>query len=132
MKSTGFFTGKLTKKQCLDSGMAAVLILLLIGFLSKNSLFYKIAIPVLILNMIFPILFYPFAWLWLGLSNFLGTFISKIILSVVYIVFVFPVGLVQKLVGKDKLKLAKFKQSTESVMIKRDYLFTRKDIENPF
>ncbi len=131
-KSKGFFTTGFTNKQCTDAGMAAVLILLLIAFFSKNILYFKIAIPVLILNMIFPMLFYPFAWLWFGLSNFLGSIVSKVILTVVYIVFVFPVGLIQKLARKDKLKLAKFKQNSESAMIARDYLFTRKDIENPY
>ena len=127
-----FFPKKISKKQATDSGMAVVLILLLIGLFSQNILYLKLAIPFLLINMIFPMFFYPFAIVWLGFSHLLGTVVSKIILTVVFIVLVLPVGLFRRLLGKDSLQLAKFKKGDGSVMLTRNKVFELKDIEKPF
>jgi len=126
------FTGTISKKQASDTGMAAVLILLLIGLFTKNNLYYKIAIPVLVVNMIFPMFYYLFAIIWLGFSQLLGTIVSKIILTIIYIIMVIPVGLFRRILGKDSLQLSGFKKSNSSVMQTRDYNFLPEDIENPY
>lgn len=131
-KLWNIFPKTVTKKQASDSGMAAVLILLLIGFFTKTVVFYKLTIPVLIITMSVPRLFYPWAVLWFGLTEMLGTIVSKIILTMVYVVLIVPVGFIRKLLGKDALQLSKFKNGTGSVMKLRDYTFTSKDIEHPF
>lgn len=127
-----FFPKTVTKKQASDSGMAIVLILLLIGFFTSNDIYYKISIPVLVIDMTFPMFFYYFAILWFGLSHLIGTIVSKVILSVVFIIVVLPVGLVRKMMGKDSLKIRQFKKSSDSVMIKRNYQFKSKDIIHPY
>lgn len=127
-----FFPRSISNKQATDAGMAVVLILLLIGLFTENTLFYKIAIPVLVINMTFPMVFYPFAILWFGLSQLLGSIMSKIILAIVYIFMVIPVGAIRRLLGKDALHLSKFKKSKNSVMYTRNYNFLSKDIENPY
>ena len=128
----GIFTTDISTKQSSDTGMAAVLILLLIGFFTGNVLYYKIAIPVLVANMIWPSFFYPLAIVWLGFSHLLGTIMSKILLSLVFLILVVPFGLVRKLMGKDSLKLNIFKKDSRSIMVKRSALFSSKDIEHPF
>ena len=131
-KIWNYFPKTISKKQASDTGMAAVLILLLIGLIAQNNLYYKIAIPVLVINMTFPMFYYLFAVVWLGMSKLLGTVISKIILTVVYILLVIPVGIFRRVIGKDSLQLSEFKKGTNSVMKKRDYSFSSKDIENPY
>ena len=126
------FPGKLSKKQLTDAGMALVLILLLIGFFIRNPLFYKLAIPVLAINMIYPRIYYPFAILWFGLSNLLGSVVSRIILSVVYFIFVVPVGLIRRILGRDSLLLHKFKKDKKSVFRTRNYVFSPEDIKHPY
>ena len=127
-----YFPRTISKKQASDTGMAAVLILLLIGLFTQNNIYYKIAIPVLIMNMTFPMFYYPFAIIWLGLSHILGTIVSKIILSIVYFVMVVPTGLFRRIIGKDSLQLSKFKKTSTSVMQTRDHNFSSEDIENPY
>lgn len=127
-----FFPKSITKKQASDSGMAIVLILLLIGLFTGNDLYYKISIPVLIINMIHPMFYYYFAILWLGLSQIIGTVVSKILLSIVFILVVLPVALIRKLMGKDSLQLKKFKKSGSSVMKTRNHIFTSDDIIHPY
>lgn len=77
------FPKSISKKQASDTGMAIVLILLLVGFFTQNNFYYKIAIPVLVINMTFPLLYYPLAFFWFGFSNLLGSVVSKIILTIV-------------------------------------------------
>lgn len=128
----GFFPTDIDKKQASDTGMAAVLILLLIGFFTGNDVYYKIAIPVLVMNMIWPMFFYPAAIVWLGFSHLLGTVMSKILLSIVFFLLVTPIGLVRRWLGKDSLKLKEFKKAKGSVMKERNYNFADKDLETPF
>ncbi len=127
-----YFQKIISKKQASDTGMALVLILLLIGLFTQNNLYYKIAIPVLIINMIFPMFYYLFAVIWFGFSQLLGTVVSKIILTIVYILLVIPVGIFRRLIGKDSLQLSEFKKGNNSVMKTRNYNFSSKDIEYPY
>ena len=131
-KSEQYFPRTISKKQASDTGMAIMLILLLVGLFTKNDVYYKIAIPVLIINMTFPMFYYLFAIIWLGFSKLLGTVMSKIILTIVYIILVIPVGLFRRLIGKDSLQLSEFKKGSNSVMKTRNYNFTTKDIETPY
>ena len=127
-----YFQKIISKNQASDTGLALVLILLLIGLFTQNNLYYKIAIPVLIINMIFPMFYYPFAVIWLGFSQLLGTIVSKIILTIIYFVILLPIGIFRRLLGKDSLQLSEFKKGTGTVMKSRDYNYSSNDIEKPY
>jgi len=124
--------GSITKKEAGDTGMAMVLICLLLGYFTRKPMYNTVAIPLLVLNMAFPMFYYPFAMVWLGLTNLLGMVVSKILLSVVYIVILLPVGLVRRMTGKDSLHLKQFKKGKDSVMINRDHQFSGNDIIHPY
>jgi len=131
---TQHFPKSITKKEASDTGMAMTLIALLLGFFLKKNIYYESAILILVMNMIFP-KFYSvtfIATLWLGLTNLLGAVISRILLTVVYLLFLLPVGVVRRMMGKDSLNLSGFKKGKDSVMINRDIVFTANDIKNPF
>ena len=123
---------KFNLKENSDSGLAFILILLLIGLIFKIPFFYKLAVVSILLLMIKPGIFYPFTFIWLNLSDFLGKIISKVLLSVIFLVFVLPVGLFRKLGGKDTLKLKFFRKSGQSVFIERNHKFTKEDLINPY
>ena len=127
-----YFSADISGKKCSDAGMAAVLIMLLIGLFTGRVIFYQIGIPLLVINMIIPKFFYPFAIFWFGFSGLIGDLLSKVILSCVYIFIVIPVGLIRKLARKDPLNLRSFKRTDHSVMIVRDHSFTSSDLEKPF
>lgn len=127
-----YFSTDISKKQLTDAGQAAVLILLLAGFFTKKVIYYEIGMVALVVNMAVPAVFFPFAYLWYGLTNLLGEVVSKVLLTVVYFVVLFPVSIYRRLVGKDSLQLKKFKAARSSVMEVRDHLFEPKDIEHPY
>ena len=112
--------------------MAMVLICLIAGHLSHNDLFYKLAVFLLVIDMIVPKVYRPVAVVWLGLSRLLGTVISRTILTVVFFVFVVPTGMVRRLFGRDSLQLKKFKTGPGSVMKKRDHTYVPADVEKPY
>jgi len=131
-KLKNLYTWPLSIKQSTDSGMALVLLLLLIGLFTKSQIWYWLAIPVLVLNMTVPVLFSYWAWFWLGTTRLLGLIVSKLLLTVIYLLFVFPVGMIRKAAGKDPFRLRQFKKDTGSVMVIRNMEFRKSDIEKPF
>ena len=100
----------ITEKQNTDTGMAMTLIALLLGYFLETELFYIIGIFLLIFTMAVPKIFKLLSLIWFGISKFLGTIVSKILLSVIYAVLVIPVGFVRKILGKDTLKFKNFKK----------------------
>ena len=124
---------KITKDESRDTGMAMVLLLLLLAYLTlkrKDLLFGAIALHVL--NMTVPELYRPVAVVWLRFSELLGAVTSKVLMSVVFFAVVTPIGILRRLMGKDSLKLRAFKTSEDSVMVARNHVFTGPDLERPY
>ena len=67
-------------------------------------------------------------WAWLKLATFLGWVNSRILLSVVYFLFLMPLAWVSRLFTKDPLTLRKRKTAT--LFVSRNHLYTKKDLEN--
>jgi len=122
----------ITKEQCKDTGMALVLILLLLTLLLERDFLLLGAIGIHVLNMTFPQMYRPAAVVWLGLSHLLGTIVSKAILSIVFFAVVTPVGLWRRVFCADSLRLKAFKTGGESVMQEQKHTFTGKDLEHPY
>lgn len=123
---------KMTKDQSRDTGMAMVLLLLLIYLKTRREGLLYSAMALHVVNMIVPRIYAPVAILWLGLSHLLGTVMSKVLLSVLFFGLVTPIGLLRRLFGKDSLKLREFKAGPESVMLVRNHIFVGQDIEKPY
>ncbi len=103
------------KTACLNSGLALVLLLLLAIHLFDVRGLVPALFAVVIILMIKPTLLKPFAALWLGLSEFLGTIMSKVILSIVFFSMVTPVALVRAAMGKDPMQKKVWKKGSNSV-----------------
>lgn len=115
-----------------DTGLAITLIFLLICWITKSSTYVPAAIVTLILTMTIPQVFtYP-ARFWFGLSHFMGEFVSKVLLSIVFFALVIPIGFFRKLSGKDSMNLKKWHTGKESVFINRDTKVVATDLEKPF
>ncbi len=131
-RQSRIFPAPITKDQAKDSGMAFVLILLLIGLFAKGGIYFKIAAGALLIDMIFPMFYYPFAIFWFGISGILGAVFSKVLLVLVYLIIVVPVALWRRLLGKDNLSLKGFKKSAGTVMRSRNHVYQPADLEKPF
>ena len=76
--------------------------------------------------------FKPLAIVWFGFSHFLGFIVSKIILSLVFFLVVTPMGFIRKVFGADSMKTRLWKKGDGSVLVDRDHLYTKEDIEKPY
>ena len=123
---------RLTVDQCKDTGMAMVLILLLLTLATRRNYLIPFAIGLLALTMIRPQLFRPVAVVWFGLSHVLGIVTSRIVLTIIFFVVVTPIGLVRRLLGTDTLNLRSFKKGHESVMEKRNHTLCAHDLVKPY
>lgn len=122
----------ISRTQAGDTGMAMVLILLLIGFFSRETIYFISAIPVLLLNMIRPSFFRPLAVVWFGLSFLMGTVVSSVFLTIIFFIVVTPVGVFRRILGKDTLKLNAWKKDQSSVFKVRQTQTTSDSIKKPF
>jgi hypothetical protein len=127
-----FLKRKITKEQSRDTGMAMVLLLLLLAVSPKRHGFLLVAILLQVVNMTVPQIYKPIAVLWLGLSDLLGAVVSRILMSILFFAVVTPIGILRRLAGKDSLKLHAFKAGKDSVMLERNHTFIGRDLEKPF
>ncbi len=127
-----FFKRTITRDQSRDTGMAMVLLLLILFVVRKREAFLIGAMVLHVLNMILPRIYRPIAVVWLGLSDLLGNVVSKILLSIVFFGIVTPIATVRRLLGKDSLKLRAFKAGQDSVMVERNHRFIGADLERPY
>ena len=122
----------ITKKQASDSGMALVLIALICFAVLRHDAWLWAAMAILVLDMICPVIFKPFAFIWFGFSRILGTFMSKILLAVVFFLIVFPMGMIRRILGKDTLRLHQFRREKTTVFAERNHEYTAADLDKPY
>lgn len=123
---------RISKKEAADTGMAMVLLALIVWFMTKDERWTVLAAGLLVATMAFPVVFTPLARVWLGFSLFLGAIVSKVLLSIVFLLLVTPLALLRKLLGHDTMQLKRWKKGQDSVFVLRDHQFSEKDIEHPF
>jgi hypothetical protein len=121
-----------TPEQAKDTGMAMVLICLLLGYWGKFPKFLPVAIVLLLITMVWPKAFQPLAGLWFGLSHLLSSVVSRVILTILFFLVVTPIGLIRRLFGADALQLKKWKQGRDSVFIVREGPVQKKDLMQPY
>jgi hypothetical protein len=131
-KKIKLIPSSISKTQAEGTGMAMVLILLLIGHYTNTAIYFKIAVPCLLVTMTIPKLYYPMAIVWFTLSNLLSKVMPTIILTIVYALLVTPLGLLRKLLGHDELQLRQWKKSSQSVMKNRNHTYSSLDLDKPY
>ena len=123
---------KSTPEQAKDTGMAMVLICLVLGYWGIFPKFLPVSLALLILTMAWPNAFKPLAGLWFGLSHLLGSVVSRVILTVLFFLIVTPIGVIRRWMGADALQLKKWKQGKGSVFVVREGTVQGKDMANPY
>ncbi len=127
-----FFPTRITKDQAKDTGMAMVLLCLILGFLADAKWFFGLALVLLVITMTVPQVYRPVAVVWLGLSHLMGTVVSRVLLTLVFFVVVLPVGIMRRLLKRDSLHLIGFGRGKGSVMRVRDHVYVPSDIDKPY
>jgi hypothetical protein len=127
-----FSLKKITKEQSQDTGMAIVLLFLLLFAKYKREWILIAAMLIHVVNMTAPKIYKPFAVLWLGFSDLMGQVMSKVLLSVLFFLVLTPIGVLRRLSGKDSLRLKAFKAGPESAATERNHVFSAQDLTRPY
>ena len=115
-----------------DTGLALTLILLILIRIYRHNLLNFLAIGLVILTMVCPIFFKPLAYAWFNLSHVLGTIVSKILLTIIFLIIVTPIGFITRIFGMDSMRKKAWKNKKDTLLIERNHLFSSQDLENPY
>jgi hypothetical protein len=66
-------------------------------------------------------------WLWMKISHIMGSVMSKVLLSIIFYVFLFPIALLARMSNKNILQL---KKSSGSYYAERNHAYKKEDLEN--
>ena len=116
---------RIDKTKSRDSGLALALIFLLIHhfaringwFPEKSYRFVSLAIITLLLVMICPSIFKPFAKVWFAVAGLLGNVVPKILLTVIFFLVVTPIGLFRRMTDSDPMKLKEWKKRVKQLKL---------------
>ena len=114
-----------------EKNLEAILVICLALVVFYLTLDIRVLLPISVLLGLAG-LFIPFVakWVakgWYGLSHVMGFVMSKVILSIIYCVFLYPMAMVARAGGKLTVKL---KKSPDSYWIVRNHTYTKEDLEN--
>ena len=102
--------------------------LLAIGWIFEIPILPKIAVVIGAIAIFIPPAARAIEWVWFKIALGLGWINSRILLSLIYFVFLLPIAWLSRLFTKDPLSLKRDKRT--SLFVTRDHLYTGKDLEN--
>ena len=123
---------KINLDEAKDTGLAIILILLIIEYVKRPGWLILCTMAVLVLTMTYPAALKPPGRIWFGFSHILGTLVSKIILSLVFFLIVTPIGLVRRISGADPMRNKLWKKGDDSVLVKRNHHYSSDDLQKPY
>lgn len=95
-------------------------------FKSKNFLYAAIAVGVL--SLAIPAVANGIVWGWMKLSEGLGWVNSRVIMGLIFFIFLTPIAFIARIFKKDPLHLKD--NGLKSVFKERGHLYTKADLEN--
>lgn len=115
-----------------DACLALTFIILLVWLFWRYDWLVYVSMAVVLYGMVWPAGMRPFTCVWFGLSQLLSRFVGSIVLGIIWCVLVIPVGLARRMMGKDSMRLKKWRQNQDSVFVNRDHTYNAKDISAPY
>lgn len=102
--------------------------LLAIAWIFDLPVLGKIAVVIGAVSIFIPAAAKAIEWVWFKIALGLGWINSRILLSIIFFVFLMPIAWLSRLFTKDPLALKRDKRDT--LFTTRDHLYTGKDLEN--
>jgi hypothetical protein len=123
---------KATKEQARDTGLALILIVLLVVHFGHRVQLVPLAMLLVVITMAWPSVWRPLAVLWFGLSRVLGAVSTRIVFSLLFFAVVMPVGLLRRALGADAMRLKGWKKTSATAFKERNHRFVPSDIEKMY
>lgn len=122
---------KYSKEKNQETVLAIVLGLLVIWYFTRVTPLIYSALILVAIALFSQAISGVITFLWLKLSHVMGFVMSKVILSAVFFLFLFPIAMLARTFSKNPLQLKKV-ASGESYYRTRDQLYQKEDLENPW
>ncbi|MEI6207774.1 MAG: SxtJ family membrane protein [Desulfuromonadales bacterium] len=101
---------------------------LVVNILSHRREFVYVSLALLVIALFVKPLARTISRVWLRFAEVLGTFNSKVILSLVFYAFLTPIAFLYRIFTKDSLMLKRQKNAT-SFYTERNHTYTRTDLD---
>jgi hypothetical protein len=98
-----------------------------LSYIFKSPILVKVGLAIGILSLLSRQLASWILYIWHKLAELLGWINTRILLTAVFFLVVFPFSLLYKLITKNPLSL---RNRERSVFAVRDHTYTKKDLEN--
>lgn len=101
---------------------------LVISLIFKIPTLTMISMSIGVVSILLPFAAKWIEWTWNKIAYALGWINSRILLSVVYFLFLLPIAWVSRFFTNDPLKLKR--KNTATMYLTRDHLYKKEDLEN--
>jgi len=119
------------REKHLETILSIVLGMSIIYWATKNRYLLPAIVAVTATGLFSSYLTEKIHWFWMKLSHVMGSVMSKVLLSVIFYGFLFPIALLSKVFSKkDPLQLKK--SSNSSYYTVRDHQYSGEDLEDPW
>jgi hypothetical protein len=119
-----------SKEKNQETILAIVLGLIVIWYFIRIDTLIYVSLALIVIALFILSLASYITWFWLKLSHVMGWVMSKVILSAVFFLFLFPIALLARVFTKDHLMLKKSKGI--SYYKERNLTYKQEDLENPW
>ncbi len=123
---------KATREKELETILTLCVALLVIFFVTKQQHNYllKIGVVLGLVGMFSTFLTAKISWAWLKVGELMGAVMSKVILSAVFFLFLFPIAMLSRLFSGGKNSLQLKKGNVTSYYFTRNHKYEAKDLKN--
>lgn len=122
----------ISRRQNMEMGVVLTLVLLVVGLISGEIFWYKIAVSALLVTALIPVVYTPLSRLWFGFARLAERFFSIIILTLIFYLIVTPIALLRRCFFEDTLRLRNFGKGGSSVFIIKDKTYQAEDLEKQY
>ena len=123
---------KATRAKELETILTLCVALVVIFFVTKKQHAYYLTLSVLLglVGLFSVYLTSKISWAWLKLGELMGAVTGKVILSVVFFVFLFPVAIVSRIFSNNRKALQLERTTGASYYFTRNHKYEAKDLKN--
>lgn len=125
-------TPKATREKELETTLTLCIALVVLFFFTKKQHAYYLTLCVILglIGMFSKFLTSKISWAWLKLGELMGAVMSKVILTIVFFIFLFPIALLARIFSKNNNNLQLKKTEDNTYYFIRNHKFQSKDLEN--
>jgi H+/gluconate symporter-like permease len=113
----------------LETILILVIFMIVLYWINKENIFLIAAAIVALMAVLVPPAGRAIHWVWMKFAEGLGFVMSKIMLTLIYIILVIPLGWITGKLGKSSIRL---KQGGKSYFTERNHTYNKEDLENPW